>query len=408
MTADLSLSSFLPSLGAGMVGGLILNIMPCVLPGLFMKARHVIALLQSGQSNASQRADGLAYLGGSLLTFTIYGAIVIMFKASGQSLGWGMQMKDPLFVGGLMVATLLFALASFDVLEFNLGVGYSALGKSSQLRSFLDGIFITLISTPCSAPILGGAVTIALAQDSAWWQTLTLFWSIGFGLCLPVLIISFIPRASRFVPRTGPWMDHFKTFVGVTLLMACVWLYTTYESLLPTPGHSIKILYALCALAGIAVLMPIWHKSALVTRSIFNILALSGMCGALWWASQAPVEHLDWRPYTHEARDAHLKTGAPVFVDFTADWCLSCKAFESIYLNNPSTATLFRTHNVLALQADMTKADFTDKSNVLAKLLMSFNRSGIPAYVVYHPDGRVDLLPEGPPLTLAERVQSTR
>ena len=401
MDTDGGVVSFLLTLGAGVIGGLILNIMPCVLPGLFMKARHVISQLQSGQSLAHRRAEGLMYLLGSLFTFTAYGILVNTLKFSSESLGWGMQMQNPIFVGILLVICFLFGLSSFDLFKVNLGVEYSSLGYSARLKSFLDGVFITLISTPCSAPVLGGAVTVALAQESSWLETILLFWSISLGLCLPILLISFIPAASKLVPKHGSWMKQFQYFVGVTLLAACLWLYTIYEKLLPNPDQPPRLLYALCVIAGLFVLAPIWREGAKIRRWTLNILMYASMGGVLFWSSLAPVEHLDWRPYQKELVDAQTKQGNLVFVDFTADWCLSCKAFEEVYLNTPATAELFRRHKVLPL-----KVDLTNPKSPLWVLLKKFNRTGIPAYLIYRPNKDPEMLPEGPPLTLEERIKA--
>ena len=401
MVADEGIVSFILTLGAGVIGGLILNIMPCVLPGLFMKARHVISQLQSGQSLAHRRAEGIMYLLGSLFTFTAYGILVNTLKFSSESLGWGMQMQNPLFVGILLVITFLFGLSSFDLINVELGVQYSSLGRSARLRSFLDGVFITLISTPCSAPVLGGAVTVALAQDSSWLETLLLFWSISIGLCLPILLISFIPAASKFVPQHGAWMKQFKYFVGVTLVAACVWLYTIYEKLLPNPDQPPRLLYALCIIAALLVLAPIWRESSKLKGRVLNVLMLASMGSALFWSSKAPVEYLAWQPYEKALVDQHLERGGSVFVDFTADWCLSCKAFEGIYLNTPATAELLRQHKVLPL-----KADLTNPKSPLWALLKTYNRTGIPAYLIYRPNKEPEMLPEGPPLTLEERIKA--
>ena len=448
-----SLISFLLTLGAGVVGGLILNIMPCVLPGLFMKARSVLMHLQGGQDLKSQQADGLAYLFGSLSTFSVYALVIIVLRASGQSLGWGMQMQNPYFVGILLAMTFLFALSCFDLFEVNLGVNYNNSKYGPRLKSFVDGVFITLISTPCSAPILGGAVTVALANESAWWETLLLFWSIAFGLCLPILAISFFPKASHFVPRAGAWTEQFKYFVGWTLVGASIWLYTIYIQLISSSLSSVPLylaalssaallfkkarqnesllkpsmtyggiglitalaysfyqdfvpkdqapraLYALCFIAMLIVLSSIWRNSSRTKVITLNSVGGIALIASLYWASQAPVHHLAWVPFDKAELEAHLAKGQPSFVDFTADWCISCKTFEGLYLNTPSTAEDFERLQVLPLQVDLTSPDSPHWD-----FLKSFKRTGIPAYVLYHPDGKVEVLPEGAPLSLHDRL----
>ena len=445
-------SSLIYHIGGGILGGLILNIMPCVLPGLFIKARGILEQLQREGSVEDQRADGMAYTFGCLCTFTVYAMIVIMMRMSGETLGWGMQMQSPIFVGGLLGVCFLFALYTFELFVIPTSIRTSE-HSSPLVKSFFEGVFITLISTPCSAPILGGAVTVALASDSAWWETLTLFWSIAVGLALPILLISFSPGIGRWVPRHGMWMHHFKNFVAFTLLAACVWLLSIFQQLVTsdilwescagmaiissfaiyrkaklfgqpqkkllistlsplvilalfaltrefgTLEHSIKGLYALSAMAGLYALSMIWReKNGLLAISL-NFAALSLALGTTWWAATEAVEHIEWRDFESTLLKEHLATGAPAFVDFTADWCISCKTFERLYLNKPSTADDFRRLNVLPLKVDLTKPD-----SPLWSLLQHFKRSGIPAYVIYHADGTEELLPEGPPLSLHDRL----
>ena len=198
-------------------------------------------------------------------------------------------------------------------------------------------------------------------------------------------------------------MEHFKVFVGVTLIAACVWLYTIYEYLLPNPDQPPRLLYTLCVIAGFLVLAPIWRESTKGRRWFWNVVMLASMTGVLFWSSQAPVEYLDWKSYKKDLVDAQIAEGNTVFVDFTADWCLSCKAFEEIYLNTPATAELFRQNKVLAL-----KVDLTSPKSPLWALLKSFNRTGIPAYLIYRPNQAPEMLPEGPPLTLKERIKAKK
>lgn len=455
--------SLLITLGAGVTGGLILNVMPCVLPGLFFKVQRVMQHAHEGGSAARQRAEGLAFLTGSLTTFSAFALIVSLLRASGRSLGWGMQMQSPTFVGALTVVTLLFALNAFGAFEVNLGVTQRGSSDRGALAaSFLDGVFITLISTPCSAPILGTAITAALASEGAWWETLALFWSIGFGLSLPVLIVSFIPALARLIPRPGEWMVRFKQLVGLSLIAATLWLYTQLENLLTrdqatltlgalyTLGVGIALyasregagylnagerpaywgrrvalslvlaaalaayallgdmipreqsqnaLYALCALCAALLARGLWSRSALWARRAWDGVALALAVWAVVWAARPPVELLPWVPFSEAALARSLGEGRPVFVDFTADWCQSCKAFEALHLNTEGMAALLRGRGVVPMKADLTRSD-----DALWGKLKSLGRDGLPAYVLYRVDGSFELLPEGPPLSLGARV----
>ena len=184
-------------------------------------------------------------------------------------------------------------------------------------------------------------------------------------------------------------------------MAACVWLYTIYENLLPNPDQPPRLLYSLCMIAALFVLAPLWKNRAKASQWALNMLMWVSMGGALFWSSQAPVEYLEWEPYKKELVDRELAQGNLVFVDFTADWCISCKAFEEVYLNTPSTAALFRQHKVLPL-----KVDLTSPKSPLWPFLKSFNRTGIPAYLIYRPGKAPEMLPEGPPLTLKERIKA--
>ncbi|MBM4290800.1 MAG: hypothetical protein FJ138_04655 [Deltaproteobacteria bacterium] len=456
-------SSLLLTLGAGVTGGLILNVMPCVLPGLFFKVQRVVQHAHEGGGAARQRAEGLAFLAGSLTTFSAFALAVSLLRASGRSLGWGMQMQSPTFVALLTLVTLLFGLNAFGAFEVNLGLTQRGSSDRGALAaSFLDGVFITLISTPCSAPILGTAITAALASDGAWWETLALFWSIGAGLSLPVLVVSFVPALARLVPRPGEWMVRFKQLVGLSLVAATFWLYTQLENLLsreeaaaalgalyavgagawlhagregaaalnegarapfwrrratgaallalPLASYALwgdlvpreqsqNALYALCAVAAAWLARGLWARRGGGARAAWDALALALAASAVAWAARAPVERLPWAPFSEAALAEARGAGRPVFVDFTADWCQSCKAFEALHLNTEGMAAALRAKGVVPMKADLTRSD-----DALWGTLKRLGRDGLPAYVLYRADGSYELLPEGPPLSLGARV----
>jgi thiol:disulfide interchange protein len=446
--------SFIATLGAGVVGGLILNVMPCVLPGVFFKIQKMIQQVHAGGNQTHRRLEGLAFLIGMLISFTVLGLFVIVLKSSGESLGWGMQMQNATFVGILMLFTLLFALNSLEL--FIIQVSFQKQKSAGLFDAVLEGVFISLISIPCSAPILGTAITLALAQDTAWWKTMLLFWSIALGLASPILLVSFTNFFAKLVPKPGMWTEHFKKIVGISLLAATVWLYTQFKQLvapehaditlyviaaissifyayyirtlsgktytwlktialssLPIIGifvyiqyaqyvsvdRAYRALYTACLLAALWTASKFWTYSSPLKRQISSVLLMMMSIYAIYWASQDPKIHIKWQPYEAQTLKENLQQGRPVFVDFTADWCQSCKFFEAFYLNTAHTADLFEQHKIVAMQVDLTAP-----GSKLWDLLKSFNRSGIPAYVLYHPNGQIDLLPEGPPLTLPEKI----
>lgn len=410
------------NLGKGTLGGLILNVMPCVFPVLFFKIGSLIEHREA--SDRVRRLDAVAYLVGTLITFAGFAALVIALRAAGESLGWGMQMQNPAFVAGLVALLFIFGLNSVGVFHLNLAIG-SAGGKGGPLASLLDGVLITLVSTPCSAPFLGGAAAAALASDALWWETLLLFWSVGLGLALPIVLIGFIPPLARLLPRPGAWMETFKILVGFTLFGAAIWLFATLQEQV-TPESANDLLWVLLVAAG-----ALWLKERIglshlagLRRYAAQLLVVGGAVGFTAWylrleGASAPVlappdlaaapvsggpvvvpDNVVWTPFTEEVKAQALARGQPVFVDFTATWCASCKVFEKTHINVHEVRKALAETGIMAAKADLTKPE-SDLWGTLNKL----GRSGLPTYVIYLPDGQHDLFPEGPPLGLARKLR---
>ena len=409
-------------LGEGVVGGLILNVMPCVFPVLFFKVSSLIE--HTTESAGSQRRDALAYLGGTLIAFAGFAALVIALRAAGKSLGWGMQMQNPTFVASLVALLFIFGLNCVGVFHINVAVG-NASGGGGRLASVVDGALITLVSTPCSAPFLGGAAAAALAKDAQWWETGLLFWSVGFGLALPILLLGFIPSLSRLLPRPGAWMETFKMLVGFTLFGAAVWLYGTLQDQV-TPSSATDFLMVL-----VVVGLALWIKERIThsqlvgaRRALAQLLVFGTTIGfAAWYlhferrASDAPLpasvvaaapasggeivvpDTMQWTPFTEEVKAAALARGQPVFVDFTANWCASCKVFEKTHINVHAIRKALAETGIMAAKADLTA------NEKLWDTLNALGRNGLPTYVIYLPDGQRDLFPEGPPLGLEDRLR---
>lgn len=415
------MGAFLTALAFGVAGGVILNVMPCVFPVLFMKVQHWIA--GTGVTSRARRVESLGYLFGSVAAFTGFAIFIIALRAAGRGLGWGMQMQNPVFVA--IVVAMLFVLALETVgvftFRFSLNGGRSTGGWKS---AFLDGLVITLVSTPCSAPFLGGAAAFALAQDTAWWQTLAIFWSVGLGLSLPVLALGFIPALNRLLPRPGAWMDTFKYLVGFTLFGACVWFFGSLQKQVSAEAANNFLWFLLALAAGL------WAKEHLLPvgasprrAAVHNLLLAGAVAGAGYGfvdlekqapavaavavvaseGAEVPVSVQDgklvWTPFTEAAKEAALKRNQPIFVDFTADWCASCKTFERTHIDTAGVREALSETRVLAMKADLT----ADESlwDVLARL----GRNGLPTYAIYLPDGSHELLPEGPPVSLVERLR---
>ena len=408
--------------GAGILGGLILNVMPCVLPVLFFKIHGWVA---QGDVDANhRRKESLAFLAGVLVCFSILAFVVEGVRQTGESMIWGEQMSNPTFVMGVVILLFLFGLNALGVFEFSFSLGTSA-DSGGLWASFSHGALITLVSTPCSAPILGAATTAALAQSALWYETLILFWSIGIGLSAPVLLVGFVPSAHKVLPKPGAWMNAFKSFVGFTLLGAAVFFLDALQAQVDKTSIT-DLLYFLTALAMILViyesirdtitgwkrglsfvglgavllLSGVWlldvHPSTPSARATQNV-ARSPNHGSLRWTPfQATAG--SWGPST---LDVAKSRNQAVFVDFTADWCVNCKVFEKQYIDTDYMAKVFAETNVLPA-----KADYTRKDPPLKAMLKALGRSGLPTYAIYFPDGSFDLFPNGPPLTLEKRLRA--
>ncbi len=402
------------------LGGLILNVMPCVFPVLFFKVSSLIE--HTTESAGAQRRDALAYLGGTLAAFAGFAALVIGLRASGRALGWGMHMQSPTFVAAVVLLLFVFGLNALGVFEIRFAM-QAGRNRGGPLASFVDGLFITLISTPCSAPFLGGAAAAALATQAAWYDTLFIFWGVGFGLALPVLLLTFVPAFNRLLPRPGPWMNTLKALTGFTLLGAALWFFDAFKNQV-SPESAQNFLWFVLLLG-----LALWAKNHMeqlgfegLRQQLVKLLGTGGLvaAGALLMQFDPPpamaaeecVEdaatvqssvvdgRIKWTPFTEEAKAAALAMGRPVFVDFTADWCASCKTFEKSHIETETVRTALEKTLILAAKADLTRDEAL--WDVLAKL----GRSGLPTYVIFKPDGTHELLPEGPPIGLADKLHA--
>ena len=416
------MSELLTYIGAGLLGGLILNVMPCVLPVLFFKVHGWVN--QGDVSPSHRKKEALAFLGGVLVCFSILALVVEGVRQAGESMIWGEQMSSPGFVMCIVILLFVFGLNALGVFEFSFSMGGSGGAQGGLWASFSHGALITLVSTPCSAPILGAATTAALAQSAMWYETLVLFWSIGIGLSAPVLLVGFVPAAHRLLPRPGGWMNGFKSFVGFTLLGAAVFFLDALQAQLPKASVS-GLLYFLTAMSltlvayegvrsqfeGMRRLAMLVLLGSFLTGSGWLLLDTSPSMnvpgssnGAVQKAESGEVEWIAFRAESETVASTLAlakEQNRAVFVDFTADWCVNCKAFEKAYIDTQAMAEVFAATNVIAA-----KADYTRKDPPLRAMLKALGRSGLPTYAIYFPDGSFDLLPNGPPLTLESRLKA--
>jgi suppressor for copper-sensitivity B len=389
-----AVEELLAILGLALAGGLILNLMPCVLPVLSIKLMGVVT--KGGLNRHEVRLGFLASAAGILFAFMVLATATIAARAAGLAVGWGMQFQHPLFLVALSLFCVLFAANLWDLFEIRLppaianriGGPHRGHGVTSD---FLGGMFATVFATPCSAPFLGTAIAFALTRGPI--EILAVFAALGTGLALPYLLVTLMPGLANRLPRPGPWMIVLRRVFGFALVATAIWLITVLAAQVAT-------IAALSVGACLGVLMLVlWaqrrlprltHALALVFASALSALAfvLPGLLQSTGNISGAVATEGLWRAFDVAEIKTFVAEGRVVFVDVTADWCLSCQVNKKLVLDRAPVATRFANENVVAM-----KADWTRPSDEIAAYLASFRRYGIPLSVVYGPHA-----PDGIPL----------
>ncbi|MCY4746166.1 protein-disulfide reductase DsbD family protein [Pelomonas sp. UHG3] len=365
----------LPALALALLGGLILNLMPCVFPVLSIKA---LALVKQGD----HKAEGLAYTAGVLLSFAALAAVLIALRAGGQQVGWGFQFHSPVFVG--VVAYLLFLVGLnlsglFDIGGSFTGVGTSLASRQGLAGSFFTGVLAAVVATPCTAPFMGAALAFALSQPAL--VMLAVFLALGLGLALPFLVLAFWPAAQRWLPRPGLWMDTFKQALAFPMYAAVVWLLWVLAQQAGPDGVALT-------LGGLLLIaFGLWWRRVSGSPVVGTAAAVIGIVLAL--ALTTALRPVEGSPAaasaTHEAysaeRLAELRAqNKPVFVNMTAAWCISCLVNERVALSRPEVQQAFAQGGVAYLKGDWTRED-----PAITAVLKAHGRSGVPLYLYYAP-----------------------
>ena len=410
----------------GFLGGIILNLMPCVLPVISLKIFGFVQ--QAGQSRQKIFRSGIAFTIGIFAWFIALAVLLIALKGAGRDVTWGgFQFTNSYFVLALSVIVLVFALNLFGVFEVSLPqpVTRNLLSTSERkdlLGSFFQGVFATVLATPCTAPFLGTALGFAFTQSAA--IILAMFIAIASGMSAPYLLLSAQPAWLRFLPRPGPWMLHVKQFMGFLLLATLLFLLYVVGAQRGLEGA----IWASCFLLVISV--ACWMKGAFVVPTasavkrivVLALMLLLVIGSGVYFigdkfqsakiASADSQIRGDWQPFTPERLQTELEQGRTVFVDFTAAWCLTCKFNEASVLEAQDVREAFQRHGIVKLKADWTNGD-----PEITKLLQKFGRPGVPLYVLYpakneEPIVFPEVLTKGMILdkleTVARRVASNR
>lgn len=393
--APISLAQLWTVLAFGFLGGLILNLMPCVLPVISLKIFGFIR--QAGQSRRRIALHGLAFSAGIFAWFLGLAAAIVAFRNGGDPGTWGSQFQNPWFI--LVIATLVFAFALnlFGVFELSLpGRAATKLSEAGSQEgyagSFFQGAFATLLATPCTGPFLGPTLTFAFTQAAP--LTLAVFASMAAGMALPYLALAIQPGWVRFLPKPGAWMERLKQFMGFPMLAALLWLLFVMGGLLGTGA----VIWTAAFLLTLGLALWIYGLSAspvVKPRARFAGLAsalLIALVGGWLFIGQIFAKDLiAWVPYSKTTVDRLLKEGKPVFIDFTADWCLSCKFNERTAIDTAAVRREIAAQGIVPV-----KADWTNRNPEITEALKQFGRVGVPFYVLY-PAGK-----SGEPITLPE------
>ena len=398
------------------LGGVILNIMPCVLPVLSLK---VFSLLKhAGQTRGQAFAYGLAYTLGVVLSFVVLAAALFALRGLGERIGWGFQLQNPAFVVTLTLLLFVFALNLIGVFEMGVGlVGADSkvARRKDLLGSFGTGILAAVVGAPCVGPLVGGASGVALQADPL--TGISVFAMLGFGMAFPFLLLSVFPKLAAYLPKPGAWMEAFKQAMGFVLFAVVVFLLWVVGQSGGVEGM-VALLLALLLAALAAWIYGRWAavSSPSQTRRRASVLALLLLGLSLWGGARfvgqsyaaavggvsEPTAEAFWQSWSKERVASELAAGRSVFVDFTASWCLICQVNKRTALRTAGTRELFEAHGIVPLEADWTRYDAA-----ITDALESYGRSGVPLYLLHTPDGKTEILPQNlTPAIVRKAVES--
>ncbi|WP_368893730.1 protein-disulfide reductase DsbD family protein [Kluyvera ascorbata] len=377
---------------AAFVGGIILNLMPCVFPVISLKA---LGILRHEGDAKSARTEGLGFLLGVIFTMLVLAGILLALRAGGTAVGWGFQLQSPMVIAVLALIILGAALNLLGVFEVGLSLqraGEISVGSGAFVRSALTGALAIVVATPCSAPFMAGAVGYALVQPPV--ASLAIFLSLAIGFAAPFTLVSLFPAIAKRLPRPGAWMDILKRGLAFPMLGAFAWLVWV---LTQQAGTTALLAMLMCA---VVVSFAAWlygmaqrrryigqsYKALLAVTVVLFIAAVSPLPGVMHIQPSPPelarvenITQVKWSPQTVEEMRGH---GKAIFVDFTASWCITCQVNERTSLSTAAVKQALASTNTIYMVADSTKfnADIDDA-------MTAFGQGGLPLYVVYPADG---------------------
>ena len=408
--------SLLLALMLGIVGGLILNLMPCVLPVLAIKIFAITDLAREERGHVVKH--GMAYLVGVVASMWALAAGVVALRAAGTAVGWGFQLQNPIFLAAICTILVVFAMNLLGAFEIKLQPSGPDLGpqgeKSPASRSFFEGTLAVALATPCTAPFLGTAVGFAFASSGL--VIFAVFTSIAIGLAAPFVLVTLVPGWGRFVPKPGAWMLRVRQALAFPLLATVAWLTWVAGRALGVDAQSLLLAY----LIGVAFFFWLFGMAQSAARldlaralAALSLLYIVGSLATLPLEPSARAttdttvpttsDGIPWKVFDRHAIERERAAGRPVFVDFTADWCITCKVNETVVLSTDAVRDELKRWDYAAF-----KADWTARDDEITRELGAFGRAGVPLYLVYPAGARNDpqLLPEL--LTIDATVEALR
>lgn len=370
---SMNFTTLLAVLGSAILGGLILNLMPCVFPVLSIKALSLIDV----ESESDRLRHALGYAAGAVFTFIALGALLAALRGAGESIGWGFQLQSPGFVAAMALLFFVLGLNLLGVLELP-GFGV-AMDKPNP---FATGVLAVVVATPCTVPFMGAALGYGMSQST--WVLLAVMTALGIGMALPYVVLTAVPQLSRLLPRPGPWMVRLKQIMAFPLFATVVWL--VWVLVMQSGANGVAMVLAACVLLGFLAwlgqgranrLAAVW--SAAVATSALVIWAVPGQPEAATASGNFDVA----------AIERHRANGEPVFLNLTASWCITCLANDRSTLSSDTVNEFFETRGIRYVKGDWTNAD-----PAITSVLESFGRSGVPLYVYYPVRGEPVVLPQ--------------
>jgi thiol:disulfide interchange protein DsbD len=372
-------ASLLYQLLLAVLGGLVLNLMPCVLPVLSIKA---VGILESGDNLARRRTHALMYTAGVLISFVALGLVIIALKTA-----WGAHLQNPLVVAVLSLVMLAVALSMSGVVQFGASLGNtgsSLANRSGPIGDFFTGVLAVVVASPCTAPFMGTALAYALVAPTL--NAMAVFFALGLGLALPFLAIGFIPALSRWLPRPGRWMETLKEILAFPMYLTAAWLAWVLAH--QRGADAVGLLMV----AAVLLAMTLWWFERSRGRGLFSrawvvVLALFTLAPLYYLSTLPATAHAAETSsgvvaYSPEKLDALRKAGTPVFVDMTADWCVTCKANEHTVLDGDAFQALLKRTGTVYM-----KGDWTDVNPTISAFLEQYHSPGVPLYVVFPKNG---------------------